>query len=117
MRPSHPRLHSRPCPRRGPFLTSYGLGRHRPGGRRAIQGEPIMKIYNGMGPNPHVVRMFLAEKGVTLPLEDIDLMKGENRREPFLSVNPSGQLPALVLDDGAVIAEIIPICEYLEEQY
>ena len=76
-----------------------------------------MKIYNSMGPNPHVVRMFLAEKGVSIPLEAVDLMAGENRREPYLAKNAMGQLPALELDDGKTITEITTICEYLEEKH
>jgi glutathione S-transferase len=74
-----------------------------------------MKLYNSMGPNPRIVRMFMAEKGITLDMEEIDLMAGDNRREPFLSKNPAGQLPALELDSGTVIAEVTAICEYLEE--
>jgi len=76
-----------------------------------------MKIYNSMGPNPHVVRMFLAEKGVSIPLETVDLMAGENRREPYLAKNAMGQLPTLELDDGSTITEITTICEYLEEKH
>jgi glutathione S-transferase len=75
-----------------------------------------MKLYDGMGPNPAVVRMFIAERGVG-PIESelIDQRAGDNRREPFLSVNPTGTVPALALDDGTVIAEITAICEYLDE--
>ena len=76
-----------------------------------------MKMYNSMGPNPHVVRMFLAEKGVTVPLEAVDLMAGENRREPYLAKNAMGQLPTLELADGTTISEITTICEYLEEKH
>jgi glutathione S-transferase len=76
-----------------------------------------MKLYTGLGPNPRTVRMFLAEKGVTLPLETVDLMAGANRREPYLSKNPAGQLPCLELDDGSHLSEITAICEYLEEKY
>ncbi|HEY8494951.1 MAG TPA: glutathione S-transferase family protein [Myxococcota bacterium] len=76
-----------------------------------------MKLYDSIGPNPRVVRMFLAEKGVTIPRETVDLMRGENRREPYLKRNPAGQLPCLELDDGTYLAEILPICEYLEEKY
>ena len=76
-----------------------------------------MKLYDSMGPNPHVVRMFLAEKGVTLPLEKVDLRAGDNRKEPHLSRNPHGQVPALELDNGSYISEIVPICEYLEEKH
>ena len=74
-----------------------------------------MKLYNSIGPNPKTVRMFMAEKGIELPKVEVDIMRGENRREPFLSKNPSGQCPALELDDGTILAEITPICEYLEE--
>jgi len=76
-----------------------------------------MKLYNSIGPNPRVVNMFLAEKGVELPRASVDLMAGENRREPYLSKNPAGQTPALELDDGSVICEITTICEYLDEIY
>lgn len=76
-----------------------------------------MKLYNSIGPNPHVVRMFMKEKGITIPFVEIDIMKGDNRREPYLGVNPSGQMPALELDNGSVLAEITAICEYLEEKY
>jgi len=74
-----------------------------------------MKLYNSLGPNPRMVRMFLAEKGLEIPLLEVDLMGGENRREPYTAKNPAGQLPALELDDGTVIAESPVVCEYLEE--
>ena len=76
-----------------------------------------MKLYNSVGPNPRMVRMFMAEKGIDIPKVEIDLRGGENRREPYSTkVNPSGQTPALELDDGSVIAEITAICEYLDEK-
>jgi len=74
-----------------------------------------MKLYQSIGPNPRVVKMFMAEKGIDLPRAPVDLMAGENRREPYLSTNPAGQTPALELDDGSVITEITTICEYLDE--
>jgi len=74
-----------------------------------------MKLHNSIGPNPRVVRMFMKEKGIDLPLVTVDIMAGENRREPYLSKNPSGQCPALELDNGSYIAEITAICEYLDE--
>ena len=74
-----------------------------------------MKFYNSIGPNPRVVKMFMAEKGLDIPRVEVDLRGGENRQAAYLAKNPSGQLPALELDDGVVIAEILPICEYLEE--
>jgi glutathione S-transferase len=74
-----------------------------------------MKFYNSVGPNPHMVRMFMAEKGFDVPRVEVDLRGGENRREPYLKVNPAGQCPALELDDGTVLAEITAICEYIDE--
>src|SRR5689334_23765165 len=74
-----------------------------------------MKFYDSRGPNPRMVRMFMAEKGFEVPKVDVDLRAGENRREPYLKVNPSGQTPALELDDGTVLAEITAICEYIDE--
>ena len=74
-----------------------------------------MKLYTSIGPNPRVVRMFLAEKGLEVPLEHVDLMKGENRQGPHLSRNPAGQTPVLELDDGSFLTEITAICEYLDE--
>ena len=74
-----------------------------------------MKLYNSIGPNPHVVRMFIAELGLEIETEEVDLMGGENRREEHLKRNPSGQMPALELDNGDFLAEITVICEYLDE--
>jgi glutathione S-transferase len=74
-----------------------------------------MKLYNSGGPNPHTVRMFMAEKGLDVPRIEVDLRGGENRREPYLSINPAGQTPALELDDGTVLTEITAICEYVDE--
>jgi len=76
-----------------------------------------MKLYTGMGPNPRVVRLFMAEKGIEIPLEVVDLMAGENRKGPHLARNPAGQLPTLELDDGTMLSEITAICEYLEEKH
>jgi glutathione S-transferase len=75
-----------------------------------------MLFYDSIGPNPKVVRMFMAERGINPPpTETVDLRGGENRREPFLSKNPAGTCPALALDNGTVLAEITAICEYLDE--
>jgi len=77
-----------------------------------------MKLYTSVGPNPRVVKMFLAEKGLDLPRVTVDLMGGENRRAPYnAKVNPAGQTPALELDDGSCLTEILPICEYIEEKH
>lgn len=75
-----------------------------------------MKLYHSVGPNPRVVSVFLAEKGIDLPRVEIDLRGGENRRPPYSTdINPTGQTPALELDDGSMLTEVVPICEYLEE--
>ena len=74
-----------------------------------------MKLYNSIGPNPRVVRMFIAEKGIDIPRQEVDLRGGENRGAAHLARNPSGQMPCLELDDGTHLAEITAICEYLEE--
>lgn len=76
-----------------------------------------MKLYTSIGPNPRVVRMFLAEKGVEIPLVTVDLMKGENRGPEHTARNPAGQMPTLELDDGTMLAEITAICEYLDEKH
>ncbi len=74
-----------------------------------------MRFYNSIGPNPRVVKMFMAEKGIVLPRVEVDLRGGENRQLEHLSRNPSGQTPTLELDDGRFLSEVTAICEYLEE--
>ena len=76
-----------------------------------------MKLIHSIGPNPHVVRMFMAERGIEIPMEEIDIRAGENRQDPYLGTNPAGQSPCLVLDDGSVVTEITAICEYLDEKF
>lgn len=77
-----------------------------------------MKFYNSVGPNPRVVKLFMAEKGITLPEVEVDLRGGENRRPPYsTTINPAGQTPALELDDGSFLTEITAICEYLDERF
>jgi len=76
-----------------------------------------VKLYNSLGPNPKLVRMFAAEKGYSFDaIEEVDIIKGANRKEPYLSKNPAGQLPCVELSDGRVIAETIAICELIEEK-
>jgi glutathione S-transferase len=74
-----------------------------------------MKLYSSIGPNPRVVRMFMAERGIEMPMIDVNIRGGENREPPFLAKNPAGQSPTLELDDGTYLAEITAICEYLDE--
>ena len=76
-----------------------------------------MKFYNSIGPNPRAVRMFIAEKGLSVPMVEVDLMKGENRQGPYTQKNTAGQMPCLELDDGTTVSEITAICEYLEDTH
>jgi glutathione S-transferase len=74
-----------------------------------------MKLYEfAMAPNPRRVRMFIAEKGLSIPTEQVDLITAQNRTPQFLAKNPSGGLPVLELDDGTYLAESVAICRYLE---
>ena len=75
-----------------------------------------MKLYDfTRAPNPRRVRIFLAEKGITVPMEQVDLFTGANRTPEALSRNPYGGLPVLGLDDGTCIAESVAICRYFED--
>ncbi|HMK70445.1 MAG TPA: glutathione S-transferase [Xanthobacteraceae bacterium] len=74
-----------------------------------------MKLYDaGRAPNPRRVRIFLAEKGIKIPIEQVDLGKLEHRTEAYAAINPMRRVPTLVLDDGTAIAESIAICRYFE---
>jgi glutathione S-transferase len=75
-----------------------------------------MKLYDfGWAPNPRRVRIYLAEKGIKLPTEQVDLASVAHKSASFTAINPLQRVPALVLDDGTVIAESIAICRYMEE--
>src|SRR5438105_14530608 len=74
-----------------------------------------MKLYDGgRAPNPRRTRIFLAEKGIKLPIEPVDLGAMQHRSSAYAAINPLMRLPALVLDDGTVITESIAICRYFE---
>ncbi|HWM81106.1 MAG TPA: glutathione S-transferase [Pseudolabrys sp.] len=74
-----------------------------------------MKLYDGgRAPNPRRVRIFLAEKGITVPLVPVDLGGLEHKGAAFTALNPMQRLPALALDDGTVLTESIAICRYFE---
>ena len=75
-----------------------------------------MKLFNSVGPNPKVVRMFMAELDMECERQEVDLMGGENRQEAFLKINPTGTCPALEMDDGSILSEVTAICEYLAER-
>lgn len=74
-----------------------------------------MKLYSSLGPNPRIVRMFMLERGVELPEEDVDIIGGQNLSEDYRSLNPSAQSPCLELDNGMVLAEVTAIAAYLDE--
>lgn len=77
-----------------------------------------MKLYDFKGgPNPRRVRIFLAEKGIEVPLVHVDIMKREQKAPEFLEKNPIGSIPVLELDDGTCISESVAICRYFEEAY
>jgi glutathione S-transferase len=74
-----------------------------------------MKLYDGgRAPNPRRVRIFLAEKGVTIPTEQVDLGNLQQRTAAYTAINPLQRVPALVLDDGTVLTESVAICRYFE---
>jgi glutathione S-transferase len=74
-----------------------------------------MKLYDGgRAPNPRRVRIFLAEKGVTIPMEQVDLGALAHKSPEYTAINPLQRVPALLLDDGTIIAESIAICRYFE---
>lgn len=76
-----------------------------------------MKIYEfTQAPNPRRVRVFLVEKGIQVPFEQVNISAGDNRKPEFLKINPMGGVPVLELDDGTHIAESVAICKYFEVQ-
>ncbi len=75
-----------------------------------------MKLYDfKAAPNPRRARIFIAEKGLEIPAEQVDLGSGEQFSDAFRAVNPRCTVPVLELDDGSRITEVIAICRYLEE--
>ena len=71
-------------------------------------------IEDKIAPNPRRVRIFLAEKGIEVPFEQLDIMKEEHRSAEFTNLNLAQRIPVLVLDNGEVISESIAICRYFE---
>ena len=65
-------------------------------------------------PNPRRVRVYLAEKGIAVPFEQVDIMTGQAKTAEFTALNPIQRVPVLILDDGTAIAETIAICRYFE---
>ena len=82
------------------------------------ENKESMKLYDcTTAPSPQRVRIFLAEKGVEIPLVQVNLREGEQLGDAFREINPDCTVPVLELDDGTRISEIFAICQYLESQY
>jgi glutathione S-transferase len=77
-----------------------------------------LKLYHSFSsPNSRRVRMFLEEKGQTVPLAPVDLAKGEQHSDAYRAINPRRVVPTLVLEDGTAIGEVLAIWRYFEEVY
>lgn len=78
-----------------------------------------MKLYSAPNPapNPRRVLICLAEKGVSIPIVNVAILKGEQKQFEFIQKNSRGQVPVLELDDSTIIAESMSICRYLDEIY
>jgi glutathione S-transferase len=75
-----------------------------------------MKLFDGgKAPNPRRVRVFLAEKGIEVPLVPVDMGALEHKKEAVTARNPLQRLPILELDDGTILTESVAICRYFEE--
>jgi glutathione S-transferase len=74
-----------------------------------------MKLYDGgRAPNPRRVRIFLAEKGIEVPLVNVDMAARQHVSDEMRKLNPLGELPVLELDDGTIMTETMAICRYFE---
>jgi glutathione S-transferase len=77
-----------------------------------------MKYYDYLNaPSPRKVRLFIAEKGLDIPTQQVNLRSREQFRPDFLAKNPSGGVPLLELDDGTCLSESLAICHYLEQRF
>jgi glutathione S-transferase len=82
---------------------------------KGVREAIAVKLYDGgRAPNPRRVRVFLAEKGIKIPTEQVDLGALQQRSDAYTAINPMQRVPALILDDGTVITESIAICRYFE---
>lgn len=77
-----------------------------------------MKLFDcQMAPNPRRARIFIREKGLDIPFEEVDLIGGANLKPDYMKVNSHGLIPTLQLDDGTTLDEVPAICLYLEEKH
>src|SRR5690348_11282092 len=96
-------------------MESSTLTQPQPTNTEKPVGASPKRLYDSFGMNPRIIRFYLAEKGIDLPRQEIDILSAENRGAEYLKLNPAGQMPALELSDGTHIAETAAIIEYLEE--
>jgi glutathione S-transferase len=82
-----------------------------------VIANELKLYYAAASPNSRRVRIFIAEKGVTVPLVPIDLSKGEQHSDAYRAINPRRVVPTLVLPDSTAIGEVLAIWRYLEETY
>jgi glutathione S-transferase len=78
------------------------------------QAEFMILVEDSRAPNPRRVRIFLAEKGIEVPRQNIDIMAGEHKLPERVRHNPLTRVPYLLFDDGQVLAETMAICRYFE---
>src|SRR5258708_21098284 len=83
-----------------------------------VRRGSAMKLYHSASsPNSRRVRIFLAEKGLSIPLVAVDLGKGEQHSDAYRAINPRRVVPTLVLEDGTAIGEVPAISRYIEETH
>lgn len=87
----------------------------RKNGHEQEHGGIMRIIETSTAPNPRRLRIFLAEKGIEVPFEQVDLMAGDLKTDAFTRMNPTQRVPVLVLDDGTAVSESVAICRYFEE--
>lgn len=89
-------------------------------GGRSFPAQNSMAVFMKLiqtqaAPNPRRVRVFLAEKGLVVPMEEMALTVDALKAPDFVALNPVRRVPILVLDDGTAISESMAICRYFEE--
>src|ERR1700692_4231585 len=85
--------------------------------KRPLLSNELKLYHSAASPNFRQVRIFLAEKGIAIPLVPVDLAEGEQHSDAYRAINPRRVVPTLVLEDGTAIGEVPAIWRYLEEVY
>jgi glutathione S-transferase len=97
------------------MIEASTITQPQPAATTAEDAAAPSRLYDSFGMNPRMVRFYLAEKGLNVERQEVDILGAENRGSDYLERNPAGQLPTLELSDGTHIAETAAIIEYLEE--